>query len=130
MQRLILGAALVLVAASLSPARAQQTAGEVYQWKDARGVTHYSQTPPASGAYQQRVITHAGNAAPVATAPVAAAENPQCVIARRNITALESGQAAGPDADGDGQPDQTLDESQRAAQLALAQAAVKAYCTP
>ena len=25
-------------------------AGEVYQWKDANGVTHYSQTPPAQEA--------------------------------------------------------------------------------
>ncbi len=130
MQRLILGVVLVLAATSLSTVRAQQATGEVYQWKDARGVTHYSQTPPASGAYQQRVITHSGTPSTLASASAANAENPQCAIARRNITALESGQAAGPDADGDGKPDQTLDPAQRAAQLELAQAAVKAYCVP
>ena len=39
-------------------------AGEVYQWKDANGVTHYSQTPPPKGQYQQRQITDKGAAAP------------------------------------------------------------------
>ena len=29
-------------------------AGDLYQWKDANGVTHYSQTPPASGSYKER----------------------------------------------------------------------------
>src|SRR5690606_4995579 len=44
MHRSILGAALAL---AFAPALAQQTASEVYQWKDANGVTHFSQTPPA-----------------------------------------------------------------------------------
>ena len=34
------------------------------------------------------------------------------------------------DTDGDGTPDVVLDATQRAAQLELARAAVKAYCTP
>lgn len=130
MQRLILGAALVLATAGLPVAHAQQTAGEVYQWTDAGGVTHYSQTPPARGAYQQRVITHSGSAAPAAgTATVDAAQNPQCVVARNNIAALETGRTVGQDADGDGKPDQVMTDDQRAAQLDLARAAVKAYCT-
>lgn len=131
MNRLILGAALVLGALCLDNAHAQQTAAEVYQWKDANGVTHYSQTPPAKGSYQQRVITHTGAAAPASGATtVAMVENPQCATARANITLLQSQSAAQQDTDGDGKPDKTLNDAERASQLELAQAAAKAYCTP
>ena len=34
------------------------------------------------------------------------------------------------DTDGDGKPDAPLDDSQREAQKGLAEAAIKAYCTP
>ena len=47
---------LALAAAGLLAASAVQ-GGEVYQWKDANGVTHYSQTPPPKGSYQQRVLS-------------------------------------------------------------------------
>src|SRR5690606_41550415 len=60
-------------------------AAEVYQWKDANGVTHYSQTPPPRGSYQQRQITSVGaSAAPQAARAEAPADNPQCVAARAN----------------------------------------------
>ena len=32
--------------------------GGVYQWKDAQGVTHYSDAPPPQGQYQARDIHH------------------------------------------------------------------------
>ncbi|GGK13235.1 DUF4124 domain-containing protein [Luteimonas terricola] len=127
MHRFVFAAILAFAA---FPAIAQQTAGEVYQWTDANGVTHYSQTPPDKGRYEQRLITSAGAAAPSEAEPVAEAENPQCAAARANIAALESEGPVQQDTDGDGVPDSVLNPDQRAAQLALAQAAVKAYCTP
>lgn len=138
MQRIVLGVAIAL--AGLSGAHAQQAASEVYQWKDATGVTHYSQTPPAKGAYTQRAINNTGSAAPIA--PTAAAgtattvtatgapANPQCTTARSNITTLEGKAAVQQDIDGDGKPDKTLSDAERTSQMELAQAAVKAYCTP
>ena len=129
MQRFVLGAALALAAA---PAIAQQTAGEVYQWTDANGVTHYSQTPPAKGSYEHRLITSSGAAAPAsatADASAGAAENPQCATARANIATLQGEGDVQIDAEGDGQL-RVLNAEQRANQLELAQAAVKAYCTP
>ncbi|MEN1940067.1 DUF4124 domain-containing protein [Luteimonas sp. MJ246] len=128
MHRIVLGAILVIAA---SPAFAQQTAGEVFQWKDANGVTHYSQTPPEKGSYEHRLITSSGAAAPTTSEPAAAAAgNANCTAARANITALQGQGDVMQDTDGDGKPDAVLDADQRASQLELAQAAVKAYCTP
>lgn len=127
MHRFLFAAILALAA---FPAVAQQTAGEVYQWTDAGGVTHYSQTPPQQGRYEHRLITSSGAAAPAETGSAAAAENPQCTTARANITALQGEGDVQQDIDGDGKPDSVLDADQRAAQLELARAAVKAYCTP
>jgi hypothetical protein len=101
--------------------------GEVYQWKDANGVTHYSQTPPSSGAYQLRQITATGAATAQTAAPKAAEENPNCTAARANVTAL-SGERPVHEAGADGQPGRALNDAERAAQLDLARAAVKAYC--
>ena len=135
MHRSILGAALAL---AFAPALAQQTASEVYQWKDANGVTHYSQTPPAGRSYEQRVITSSGAAAPTAAADsvagtdttrAASGESPQCATARANIATLEGEGEVQIDEDGSGNP-RVLDAEQRASQLELARAAVKAYCTP
>lgn len=129
MQRLVLFSALCCLSVAFSVSHAQQTAGEVYQWKDAKGVTHYSQTPPASGRYQQRVITRGQIASPVVTATsTAAAENPQCTSAKHNIAAFDSGAPVAQDTNGDGKADTTMNDEQRAAQRALAEAAVKAYC--
>ncbi|NZA27065.1 DUF4124 domain-containing protein [Luteimonas sp. SJ-92] len=114
--------ALALAAGATAPVAGAQ---EVYQWKDANGVTHYSESPPPSGSYQQRRITNSGASAgsdPTA-APVAVAENPQCTTARNNIALL---QGEGPVAQEDGSE---LGEDERANQMELAQAAVRAYCT-
>jgi hypothetical protein len=130
MQRLMLGAVLVLAAISLSDARAQQTAGEVFQWTDANGTTHYSQTPPAKGAYKQRVINHSGAAVANKGPVTLAAENPQCATARSNIALLQSSAVVQQAGDGEGQPVRPLSAAERSSQLELAQAALKAYCTP
>lgn len=124
MHRYVLGAVLAFAAA---PALAQQTAGEVYQWKDANGVTHYSQTPPPSGAYQLRQITSTGASTAQASAPTTVEENPNCATARGNVAALSGNQPVH-EAGEDGQPGRALNDAERAAQLELARAAVKAYC--
>ncbi|MDH5834709.1 DUF4124 domain-containing protein [Luteimonas kalidii] len=105
------------------------SAAEVYQWKDANGVTHYSQTPPPKGSYQQRQITSSGAGTAQATAPQAAAavENPNCATARANVAAL-SGERPVHEAGAEGQPGRALNDAERASQLELANAAVKAYC--
>ena len=101
--------------------------GEVYQWKDANGVTHYSQTPPAKGSYQQRQITATGASAVQAAAPQAVEESPNCITARANVAALSDGRPVH-EAGEDGQPGRALNDAERASQLELAKAAVKAYC--
>ena len=101
--------------------------GEVYQWKDANGVTHYSQTPPTKGSYQQRQITAAGASAAQAAAPQAVEESPNCTTARANVAALSDGRPVH-EAGEDGQPGRALNDAERASQLELARAAVKAYC--
>lgn len=130
MRHPILGTALALVAAA---SVAGVGANEVYQWKDANGVTHYSESPPPSGSYQQRKITDSGASTSQTTttsgqaSTPAAAENPQCAIARRNIEALRGDGPVQQD-DGEGNV-RELDADERANQLELAQAAVRAYCT-
>lgn len=122
--RLVLAAA---VAAFALPA----AAGKVYQWKDANGVTHYSDEPPPRGAYRDREIPSRDPAtiAPVAEpAAVPAADADVCAQARTNLQRLQSGEVVGLDADGDGQPDAPLTEAERAEQMALAQRAITARC--
>lgn len=117
-----------LLALSLLLVGTVAAAGELYQWKDANGVTHYSQTPPASGSYRERSESGRAPAAPAQTAQAAPAESPQCATSRANIALLESKGAVQQDVDGDGKADKTLGESERAAQLELARAVLKANC--
>ena len=112
--------ALLLAAA---PTLAQQQ--RVYQWKDANGVTHYTDLPPTQ-AHQRRDIDNRGSATEIAT--VKPAENEQCTNSRSNLTRLQTNQAVGVDTDGDGKSDRTLSSDERASQIELNQAAIKAYC--
>ncbi|WP_028916496.1 DUF4124 domain-containing protein [Pseudoxanthomonas sp. J35] len=103
------------------------SAANVYTWKDANGVTHSSDQPPPGRAYETRRID--GSGPEVDTVPQAEeAPSPQCVSARRNLAILGSAGAVQQDSDGDGKPDRTLGDDERAAQKELAEAAVKAYC--
>ena len=112
--------ALLLIAA---PGMAQQQ--RVYQWKDAQGVTHYTDMPPPQS-HRSREIDNRGSAAEVATAkPV---ENEQCANSRSNLERLQANQAVGVDTNGDGKADRNLSSDERASQIELNQAAVKAYC--
>src|SRR5690606_41178620 len=61
------------------------SAGELYQWKDANGVTHYSDAPPPAGAdYQNRTIRNSGTASIKTETTETPAENAQCTTARAN----------------------------------------------
>ena len=114
---------LALLAVLALPAHA----GEVYQWKDAKGVTHYSDSPPPA---QEKGFkkTRIEQAPPAAAAP---AEDPRCTIARTNLERIKA--AKGPiglDEHGDGKPDKEMNEEQIAYQVHLAQATVKNTCAP
>lgn len=121
---------LAALALCLTVAAATQ-AQQVYQWKDKNGVTHYSDTPPPSQTVQNRRINQYGapaNETQPAGKPV---ENPQCTTARSNLQILATNTGViQQDTDGDGKPDATLDDTSKANQRALAEAAVKAYCKP
>ena len=119
----ILVSTLVLV---LAPVAAQ--AGGIYQWKDARGVSHYTDTPPPASDYRQRSIRSEDPDLPADAAKAKPAENPACATARNNIALLNSKQNVQLDSDGDGKPDKALDDQDRANQLALAEATLKTSC--
>ncbi len=103
-------------------------AGEVYQWKDANGVTHYSQTPPNQGKYETRSIYHRQPVGDDPTAQAPQAESPQCITARRNIDLLQSGAKLQVDSDGDGKADRDLSDSDREKQLQVAQTVARVNC--
>lgn len=123
---------LVLAAAS---AGAQQ----MYKWKDARGVTHYSEKPPANGKYtthdQVRDPNTQASGAQAASTDAAAqpartTDDPRCNTARSNLASLQGDAAVQIDNDGDGKPDKTLSEAERQGQINLARSTLEAYnCT-
>lgn len=117
----------VLAAALAAPATAQQQQ-RVYQWKDASGVTHYTDTPPSSAHQTRDIDVRTGTTAP--SEPKQAAESEQCTNARANIKRLQSGEPIGYDSNGDGKPDRNLSADERKAQTELNAAAVKAFCPP
>ncbi|RZA33118.1 MAG: DUF4124 domain-containing protein [Lysobacteraceae bacterium] len=123
---LIRGLALLLLASACTSALAQK----VYQWKDAKGVTHYSDSPPPNQQVKDRRIDNRGEPIAEAAAAGKSVENPQCTTARANLQLLGGKSTVQQDTDGDGKPDRTLSEDDRANQRELATAAVKAYCTP
>ena len=115
-------AVLVLSLASATALAEQQ---RVYQWKDANGVTHYTDTPPPQ-THKSRDIDDRGTPAEAPKAKVE--ESRQCLDARANLQRLQGGQAVGIDTDGDGKADRNLTADERASQVELNHAAVKAYC--
>ncbi len=107
---------------------ATANAGEVYQWKDAHGVTQYSSTPPAQGAYRTRTIHNDQVDVADAKPSAKSTENPSCDIARKNMALLQGKEPVQIDSNGDGKPDKTLSADDRANQMQLAQATVKVTC--
>ena len=118
--------ATLLLLGSAAPAFAQK----VYQWKDAKGVSHFSDSPPPSQQYTDRRIDHRGEPLPQDSAAGKPVENPQCITAKLNLSLLAGKNDVQQDTDGDGKPDKILGEDDRANQRNLAEAAVKAYCPP
>ncbi len=104
------------------------SAGEVYQWKDAKGVTHYSQTPPAQGKFQARSIYQRQPAVDGQTVAATPTESPQCTTARNNIDLIQSGAKLKMDSDGDGKPDRDLSDTDREKQLQIAQTVARVNC--
>jgi hypothetical protein len=114
--------------ATLLLASASAHAGGIYQWKDAKGVSHYSDTPPSAGQGKQRNIYNEDPDVPADAAKAKPAENPACATARNNIALLNSKQNVQLDSNGDGKPDKALSDQDRANQLALAEATLKTSC--
>jgi hypothetical protein len=151
------GARPITLVAALALVLAAPAFAQVYKWKDAKGVTHYSDAPPAKGATAKgevkqvevppappvpaAIVKPASAATTVARAePVvvdaavakAAAEQraANCKRAQENLTALQQTYAAvGVDKDGDGKNDSVLTAEERTAQTTSMQDAVKANCT-
>lgn len=126
MSRTHLLATALALATLAAPAFAQQ---RVYQWKDASGVTHYTDIPPTTQ-HSTRNIAAGDEGAAAPAADSKPTESPQCLNARANLLRLQSGDAVGIDNDGDGKPDRNLSTDERKAQQDLNAAAIKAYCRP
>ena len=120
--------ALSRLSALLLLASATASAGNVYKWKDAHGVTQYSEKPPTGQNYEARQVQQRDPAPREAAA--APAENSDCTTARGNIVLLDGPGKVMQDTDGDGKADTALTDAQRSAQRTLAEAAIQAYCTP
>ncbi|EEF93670.1 hypothetical protein CATMIT_01698, partial [Catenibacterium mitsuokai DSM 15897] len=82
-------------------------ATDLYQWKDAQGVTHYSDSPPpgqsGSGQVKNRVIRNKTGTATQTASVTAPGESAPCVNARANLKQLQSSAQVGVDSNGDGQ---------------------------
>lgn len=111
-------------------ASASANAGTVYKWKDANGVTQYSEKAPSGQKYESRKVEGHDPVARTAPAAKPPAESSECTTARGNLTLLNGKGAVMQDTNGDGKADTALTDEQRGAQKNLAEAAIKAYCTP
>ena len=112
-----------LMAIGAGNAVAQQ---EIYKWRDKSGAVHYSSTPPKSGKFERRTVSHTapatsapGSTATASAAPSAnAAERPACATARNNLKALnDRSRQVMMDSNGDGKPEAALNEAQRAQEI-------------
>lgn len=128
----VLLAPFLLAAATAATAAATQSNPQqqrVYQWKDAKGVPHYTDVKPKQSHETRDIDTQTGS--PAETGPAKPkVESEQCHNARTNLLRLQSSDSVGVDTNGDGKPDRNMSADERKAQLDLNQAAVKAYCTP
>lgn len=99
-------------------------AGQVYTWKDAKGVTHYADAPPPGQKHETRMFGERP-ATPAAPKPVV---NSDCTNARSNLTLLQGKGAVGIDENKDGKPDRELTADERAKRLKVAEGEVELYC--
>jgi len=104
-------------------------AAKVYQWKDDKGVTHYSDAPPPDQNIKGRNVADKGGTPAQAAQPAAKPlANANCSNARSNLSVLQGGGQVGVDEDKDGKPDRSLNDTERANRTALAEAQIKTYC--
>jgi hypothetical protein len=143
MRRLSIALALLLVAPLVS--------AQVYKWTDAKGTTHYSETPPPTGTkYSQVTVSGAdapassgssntnttadttpasssssqgANNQPVADTPENRAK--MCASLKANIATL---QGSGPVVMQNGGQQQVLNADQRKQQLDASQSTLQQYC--
>ena len=123
----------VLALLSSGAALAQAQVDGLYQWKDAKGVTHYSDAPPPKGTYKARTVhvrEGVATTADVEPAKPTTTASANCTLAQANLKRLQAGGDIGPDANGDGKPDSTFTAQQLVEQTQLAQKNTQAYCTP
>ncbi len=117
--------ALFGLAVICTPLLAQQQT--VYQWKDAKGVTHYADAPPSQAHKKRDINARSGTAVEVVEtkkSPTAVS----CDNARANLATLRGQGPVGMDNDGDGKVDGNMSVDQRAAQINLNEAMLKANC--
>ena len=120
-------AASALALALAAPASAWQ---QVYKWKDANGVTHYSQNPPPAGKFESRTIVNRQPTPAQGAQPGdKPAESTQCARARSNIDLINSGVALKVDSDNDGKPDRDISDAERKRQLDINQIVLRANCS-
>lgn len=117
--------ALFGLAVICTPSLAQQQT--VYQWKDAKGVTHYADAPPAQ-TYKKRDINARSGTAIEAVETKKSPNEVSCSNARTNLANLRGQGQVGIDNDGDGKADGNMSVEQRAAQIELNEAVLKANC--
>ena len=122
MRALTLTLPLLLVAAL-----AQAQSSTVYQWKDANGVTQYSERPPTGGKAESRRISHRGDIGEAVPATTAS-EAPACTSARANLALLNGSGPIGRDTNGDGVPDTALTAEQRQTEKQQAEKDVSSFC--
>lgn len=105
------------------------SAEQLYRWKDASGVVHYSDAPPAGGQpYETRaVIPDPPRPAADPTPKPVVAELTRCEQATRNLRVFEAGGAVSMDLDGDGKPE-ALDATAREREFNRARELVRVEC--
>ncbi|GAB3348502.1 DUF4124 domain-containing protein [Lysobacter tyrosinilyticus] len=103
-------------------------AGKVYQWKDANGVTHYSDAPPpAQQGVQHRQLKDKGPVlAQIGAKPT---EEENCATARKNVEQLKGNSGpVGFDANGDGQLDKEMTAEERSLYVQQTELMLRTYC--
>jgi hypothetical protein len=136
---------LLVVAIGLLAWASAMAADPVYKWKDAKGQSHYSQSPPQGQKYE--IISPLGESTPSPSTPgtytsQAAAAVPEkpaaphpnlamrlknCETARSNVAALTNNPTAPIDTSGAGKPAPVTPEV-RTAELNRAKQQVSQYC--
>jgi hypothetical protein len=118
----------LIVPLLLATSLAQAQSNTVYQWKDANGVTQYSERPPTGRQAEMRRISHRGAVSSEMQPAAASAEPANCVAARKNLEMLAGNGPIGRDSNGDGVPDVALTAAERQSEKTMSEASVKAYC--